>query len=254
MPPCASLGALARPLLLLLLLGGCAGTADPGGYAPPQRQLPDLYDRPAQVRDPLYVPDPLETTNRRLYRFNARLDEYVLVPVVDAYVAVTPGFVRKRVSSFFLNLGEVNTFLNSVLQLRASKAGPTLVRFAVNSTLGLLGLFDVASEMGIRRESEDFGQTLGYWGVEPGAYLVLPALGPSNVRDAVGRVLDWASFSYIVPDRIDGHTSYKVARYGLEPIDTRYRVPFRYYDTGSPFEYELVRYALTEARALEIRR
>lgn len=247
------------PLLCVLALGGptlggCA--SGPEAALPvqaPQRQLPALYQRPPEVRDPLYVADPLESTNRQLYKFNAKLDDYVLIPVVDAYEAVTPGFVRTRVSNFFLNLGEVNTFLNSVLQLRVTKAAPTLARFVINSTVGVFGLFDVATDLEIKRENEDFGQTLGYWGMAPGPYLVLPALGPSNLRDGVGRVVDWVAFDFVLPDGIQRNDAYAISSYTLQPIDARARVPFRYHETGSPFEYELVRYGITKAREVQIK-
>lgn len=239
-------------LLLALVLAGCTSSENAAGYSPPQRRLAELSTRPAEAMDPLYVADPLEEANRRVYKFNAKLDRHLLIPVVEAYEEVTPGFVRKRVSSFFLNLGEVNTFANSVLQGRVGKAIPTFARFLINSTVGVAGLFDVATELGIPRQSEDFGQTLGSWGIGSGPYLVLPALGPSNLRDTVGTVLDWATFSFVIPSAVEGNTGYEVINYGLRPIDTRYRVAFRYHATGSPFEYELVRYALSTARDVQI--
>lgn len=236
-------------------LGACASASDaPLAEQAAQRQLAELSARPVEAQDPLYVADPLEGANRRLYKFNAQFDRYVFIPVVETYVDVTPRFVRDRVSAFFLNIGEVNTFINAVLQASPRKAATTLTRFTVNSTIGLLGLFDVASRLGIPRESEDFGQTLGSWGVGAGPYLVLPVLGPSNVRDAVGTALDWATFSFIIPAGVEAEPAYMAAQYGLQPVDTRYRIPFRYHSTGSPFEYELVRFATMKARDVEVRK
>ncbi len=238
--------------LAACLFAGCAsGAGDRQSFEPPQRQLGDMV-RPHGVADPIAVYDPIEGTNRGIYKFNAQLDRHVLIPVVETYEDVTPRFLRDRVSSFFLNLGEVSNFTNSVFQLSAEKAVPTFFRFTLNSTLGLLGLFDIASDFGIPRQNEDFGQTLGYWGVEPGPYLVLPVLGPSNARDAVGTAVDFLTLSLVVPADIANDTWYQGVRYGLGPIDTRYRVGFRYYATGSPFEYSLVRYVTTQARNAEI--
>jgi phospholipid-binding lipoprotein MlaA len=240
------------PVVLLLATGGCAGSAGTGQYEPPRRSLDTVSMDPAQARDVLVVSDPLEDTNRRVYKFNAQLDQYVLVPVVDAYQFVVPSFLRRRVTSFFLNLAEISIFTNSVLQASPSKATPTLGRFMINSTVGLFGLFDVATELGVPRQIADFGQTLAVWGADTGPYLVLPALGPSNMRDAIGTAVDWATLSFAIPSSILDKTLYDYAPIGLQPTDTRYQVPFRYHSTGSPFEYELVRYAATIVRKVEI--
>jgi phospholipid-binding lipoprotein MlaA len=240
------------PLVLLLASGGCAGSAGTGQYEPPRRDLATISDDPVQARDVLLVSDPLEGANRRVYKFNAQLDQYVLIPVVDAYKFVVPSFLRRRVASFFLNLGEISIFTNSVLQASPDKATPTLGRFMINSTIGLFGLFDVATELGVPRQIADFGQTLAVWGTDTGPYLVLPALGPSNMRDAVGTAVDWATLSFAIPGSILDKTLYDYAPIGFQEIDTRYQVPFRYHSTGSPFEYELVRYAATIARKVQI--
>jgi phospholipid-binding lipoprotein MlaA len=134
--------------------------------------------------------DPFEGWNRAVFSFNQKADKYVLEPVAEGYQAITPAPVRKSVSNFFNNLGEPITAVNSVLQAKPSKAVRSLTRFVFNTTFGLLGLFDVAGAMGIEREKEDLGQTLAYWGVGSGPYLVLPILGPSNLRDLGGGVVD----------------------------------------------------------------
>ena len=134
--------------------------------------------------------DPFEGWNRAMFSFNQKADKYVLKPVAEGYQAVTPAPVRKGVSNFFNNLGEPITAVNSVLQAKPGKAARSLTRFVFNTTFGLLGLFDVAGAMGIERENEDLGQTLAYWGVGSGPYLVLPILGPTNLRDLGGRFGD----------------------------------------------------------------
>lgn len=239
-------------LILMLATGGCASSSGTEQYEPPSRSLTTVSARPSQARDVLRVSDPLEGANRRIYKFNAQLDRYVLLPIVDTYEEVVPGILRRRVSAFFQNLGEIAIFTNSVLQANPDKASPTIGRFMINSTVGLLGLFDVATELGVPRQKADFGQTLGTWGLDTGPYLVLPALGPSNLRDTVGTAVDRATFALVIPSSITDNPTYDVVQYGLQPIDTRYRVPFRYHSTGSPFEYELVRYASVIARGVQV--
>ncbi len=237
-------------LAVALLLTACA--EDPYvGTTTPVRGYIDLQQK-EKAEQQFAVSDPLEGMNRSLYTFNAQLDRYFLLPVVDAYTYVTPQFLRSRVSRFFENVGEFKNFTNSVLQADAGKSGTTLGRFVVNTTVGLLGTFDVATEMGLQRQSEDFGQTLGVWGVGSGAYIVLPFFGPSNVRDTVGLAVDFAAFSLAVPNHIEDETSYKVAVYGVQPLDARYVNSFRYYESGTPFEYEFVRYGSNRVREFQI--
>ena len=134
--------------------------------------------------------DPLEPLNRTVFRFNDGLDRAVFKPVATAYKAVTPAPVRTGVGNFFGNLLDVRTFINNVLQLKPQAAVETAMRLGVNTIFGLGGLLDVASEMQLEREPQDFGQTLGVWGVGSGPYLVLPVLGSSSVRDAAGTVIE----------------------------------------------------------------
>lgn len=237
----------------VLLLNACASTDPYAGTTPTTRGFADLQQQQAAERQ-FAVSDPLENMNRGVYVFNAQLDNYVLLPIVDAYTFVTPEFLRDRVSRFFENVGEFRNFTNSVLQADVEKSGTTLGRFAVNTTVGLLGTFDVASEMGLERQPEDFGQTLGVWGVEPGAYIVLPLFGPSNVRDTVGTVVDLAAFSLVVPNDIEDKTAYKVVAYGVQPLNMRYVNKFRYFESGTPFEYEFVRYGNSYMRELQIKK
>ena len=134
--------------------------------------------------------DPLEGLNRASFKLSMGVDRALLGPIAHGYMAVTPKVVRDRVSAAVYNLGEPNTFMNHVLQGRPKRAVRTTTRFVVNSTIGVLGLFDVAAKMGIPPRGADFGQTFGVWGVKPGAYIYVPVMGPLNVRDGVGRALD----------------------------------------------------------------
>lgn len=136
--------------------------------------------------------DPWEGFNRAMFNFNETLDTYALKPVAQGYKAVTPDIVETGVGNFFGNLSDFGSLLNNVLQLKGEAAAQNLMRVLVNSTIGLAGIIDVATPIGLPEHEEDFGQTLGYWGVETGPYLVLPFFGPSNVRDGVGLVADSA--------------------------------------------------------------
>lgn len=171
---------LAASLALLLgavLLTGCATVANP---------------------DPR---DPLESYNRSMTNFNEQVDAMVLKPVATAYKEVTPAPVRTGVSNFFGNLGDVWSFVNNVLQLRGEAAASSFMRVNVNTFMGLGGLLDIASELGIDRYKQDFGLTLGRWGVGTGPYLVLPILGPSTVRDTFALPVDMKGnvVSYVDP-------------------------------------------------------
>ncbi len=135
--------------------------------------------------------DPLEPWNRGVYQFNDALDRTVLKPVAKAYQAATPELLRRGVGNFFANLEDAWTTVNSVLQLKGQVAGESLTRFWVNTFMGLGGVLDIASEMQIPRHNEDFGQTLGHWGVGAGPYLMLPLLGPSSVRDTAALPAEW---------------------------------------------------------------
>ncbi|CDY75091.1 Nucleoside ABC transporter, periplasmic nucleoside-binding protein [Caballeronia glathei] len=128
--------------------------------------------------------DPLEPMNRAIFSFNDGLDKYIARPVAQAYVNVTPSPFRTAVSNFFSNLGDIGNFANNLLQLKITDATQDLVRFAFNSTFGIGGLIDIASQAGLPKHHQDFGLTLGHYGVPSGPYLVLPVFGPSSFRDA----------------------------------------------------------------------
>lgn len=134
--------------------------------------------------------DPLEPWNRQVFRFNDAVDRAVLQPVATTYKKVTPQPIRTGVRNFFANLKDGWSVVNNALQFKGQNAADSLSRFGINTFLGLGGVLDIASELGIERHSKDFGHTLGYWGVPAGPYLVLPLLGPSTLRDTAALPVD----------------------------------------------------------------
>lgn len=136
--------------------------------------------------------DPLESMNRSISKFNDTLDDNVLKPAATGYRDYTPQFLQTGVSNFFRNLSDVLSMLNSGLQLKGHDTAESFMRVTVNTVFGIYGIFDVATPIGLERHTEDFGQTLGYWGVPNGPYLVLPVLGPSTVRDAAVLPLEFS--------------------------------------------------------------
>lgn len=161
--------------------------------------------------------DPLEPYNRGMTEFNDKVDAAVLKPVATVYQDFTPALVRTGVSNFFTNIGDAWSFVNNVLQLRPEGALNSAVRFTVNTFFGLGGLLDIAGEMGVDRYKQDFGLTLGRWGVPPGPYVVLPLLGPSTVRDTLAMPVDWKGNLLHTVDP----TSSRYSFYGLRVVDTR---------------------------------
>jgi phospholipid-binding lipoprotein MlaA len=135
--------------------------------------------------------DPWESFNRQVHGFNEGLDEAFVKPVAIAYQDVTPALLRTGVSNFFGNLSDVWSLVNNVLQLKPKESVETLARVGVNTTIGLAGVLDVATELKLEKHSEDFGQTLGRWGVPTGPYMVLPLLGPSTLRDTAALPVNW---------------------------------------------------------------
>jgi len=157
---------LKNPLYILVLLGTLSGCAT------------------------MDNPDPLESFNRGVFAFNEDVDKIVAKPIAETYDTLVPEPIDQGISNFFSNLNDIVVVANDILQLKFKQAASDTGRFLVNSTVGLLGFFDVATGWGMPKHNEDFGQTLGYWGVDSGAYLVLPLLGPSSLRDATGRGVD----------------------------------------------------------------
>jgi phospholipid-binding lipoprotein MlaA len=161
------LGSLVLTASVVVLLGGCATSGNPK--------------------------DPIEGFNRAMYGFNEVIDKAVIKPVAQGYDAVLPSPVRSGVTNFFGNIADFFIGVNNLLQGKPQEAASDIGRVLVNSTVGILGLIDVATEMGLEKHEEDFGQTFGRWGMGDGAYVVLPFFGPRTVRDTAGLVLDTAA-------------------------------------------------------------
>jgi phospholipid-binding lipoprotein MlaA len=192
-----SLTRLTVPLTTLLLLGGCA--------AAPAKRNPQ---------------DPWERVNRATYAFNDKIDHVIALPVTRTYVKITPQFFRTGVSNFFDNLNYSTTIVNDVLQAQVKSFFTDTARLALNSTLGVGGLFDPASSAGLPKNARDFGQTLGKWGIGTGPYLVIPFLGPSDVRDAFGRAGD----AYTTPQTYLLSFPSSLGVWVPQAVDTRYRL------------------------------
>ena len=200
------------------------------------------------------VYDSIEPVNRAMYRFNASFDENLFLPVTRAYEFVTPVFIQNRVSGIFSNISDIRSFANALLQLRPGRTADIFTRFLINTTVGLGGMWDPATIFGFTKKVEDFGQTLGWYGVGPGPYLILPVVGPSGLRDTAGLVSDTtAQYFYLFqPTDMAGNTEWEATYTGINAVDTRHKIKFRYYQTGSPFEYDLLRLLYTKKRELEI--
>lgn len=162
--------------------------------------------------------DPYEGFNRSVTGFNDYMDEHVFVPVGKTYKTVAPNPVDRGISNFFSNLGDVTVVTNDLLQFKVEQAIHDLVRLFLNTTMGVLGFFDVATPMGLPKHYEDFGQTLAVWGVGPGPYLVVPLIGPATFRDAAGFTLDRSVF-YPVPYLTGWQT--RTALFSLETVDIK---------------------------------
>jgi len=164
--------------------------------------------------------DPFEPFNRAMFSFNETVDKYALEPVAKGYRAVTPRLFREGVGNVLHNLRAPVTFANDVLQAEPARAGTTFARFGINTTLGVVGVFDVASTFGLEKHSEDFGQTLGVWGVPTGPYLVLPIMGPSTIRDSSGALVDIA-LNPINYAEFDGDDAFRATRTALTVLNGR---------------------------------
>lgn len=204
--------------------------------------------RPADV-PPMHTYDPWERMNRPLYRFNARFDEAIFLPVANTYQRL-PSPLQAGVHNFFGNLAEPTTVINDVLQSQWHSGVTSLGRFVVNSTIGIGGLFDVATRLRLKSNPTGFSATLGRWGLHPGPYLVIPILGPSTLRDGFGLLGDYGlAYGVNVADLYRGAKGY--ALWPIDVTDQRADTDFRYYASGSPFEYETTRFLYVHRELLE---
>ena len=161
--------------------------------------------------------DPWEGVNRVIFKFNDTIDTYALKPIAQGYQYITPQFLEDGIHNMYRNIGDVRNLANNVLQVKPHAAGVDTARLLMNTIVGVGGFFDVGTKMGLQRNDEDFGQTLGYWGLNSGPYLVLPLLGPSTVRDALGIYPD----SYAEPYRYMHDVSARNTVAGMKIIDAR---------------------------------
>ncbi len=210
--------------LCLLVLSACGtmqnrssdGSAS-GGAAQTDTSTDNAGVNDAATNDRDNARDPLEGFNRAMYTFNDKFDRYLLKPVAKGYRAVMPKPVSKSIFNFFSNLHEPMVMLNNLLQGKPGQAASDLGRLLVNSTVGIVGLFDVATKVGLQKHNEDFGQTLAVWGVGDGPYLVLPFFGPSNMRDGPALVVDWETYP---PNHMEEHST-RDKLYVVEVVDKR---------------------------------
>ncbi len=172
--------------------------------------------------------DPYEPFNRGMFEFNLVLDKVVLKPVAFVYKEAVPDPIRNMIRNFLDNLRSPIIFANDMLQGEFGRAGDTLIRFVMNSSFGVLGIADFAGGAGIEAHDEDFGQTLAVWGVDNGPYLMLPLLGPSNPRDAMGRLVDFL----LDPFTYAGETEFGIGRFVMDKVDER----AQFYDTINELE------------------
>ena len=215
--------------------------------APETQEAPPLVT-PADA-PPMYTYDPWERLNRFTYRFNARFDEAIFLPVADTYRRA-PRPVRAGIHNFFGNIGEIDSVINYTLQWRLKNGFRSLTRLVINSTIGIGGLFDVATKLKLPGAPTGFATTLAKWGMHPGPYLVIPLLGPSTLRDGVGFLADYgAEYAINVADLYRGGVSWGLGT--VNAIDQRANIEFRYYSSGSPFEYETIRFLYVRRRLIE---
>lgn len=257
------------PILLLglLLLGACgpkvADVTDPmanlkpTGFKTTAHHWPEPNARALRFLD---IEDPWEPLNRNIYAVNASLDKYVMYPAATVYRFFIPPTIRNGVSNVINNINEVPVFLNCLLQGKMEKATITFCRFLINTTFGVAGTMDLASRNeSLQRQHEDVGQTLGVWGVGNGPYFVMPVLGPSNLRDTVGFggdvLLLYVEMGYIYQVAgLENSSPLDMTELVIRGLNLRANTAFSYHSTGSPFEYEMVRFIYTKKRELDIQR
>ena len=193
------------------------------------------------------IHDPFEDFNRITFNINDSLDNKIAKPVAVVYGDITPQFIQNRITRFFKNLAEIDTFINQALQGKPKLAINDFGRFAINTSIGLFGFFDVATKMGLEAHDEDFGQTLGVWGVPDGPYLMLPIIGPSNARDLMSRpISSFLSGTFAMTD-----TDVKLTLTALDALETRERyLDFEAMITGD--RYTFVKDAYVQSRDYEI--
>jgi phospholipid-binding lipoprotein MlaA len=222
--------------------------AESAAGSTPEPQAASPLVTPADA-PPMYTYDPWERLNRFTYRFNARFDEAIFLPVADTYRRA-PRPIRAGIHNFLGNLAEIDSVINYTLQWRLKYGWRSFERLAINSTIGIGGLFDVATKLKLPGSPTGFATTLAKWGMHPGPYLVIPLLGPSTLRDGVGFLADYgAEYGINVVNLYRGGVSWGLGT--VNAIDQRANINFRYYSGGSPFEYETIRFLYVRRRLIE---
>jgi len=251
-----------------VVLGACGGIAKstridpalnlaPTSFHTEVNHWPEPGDHDLDVME---VYDPWEPMNRNIYNFNAVVDEAIIYPATKAYETVLPDPAEKGVHNVIQNLNEAPVLVNCLLQGRLEKSFITTSRFFINSIFGIGGLMDVASSSeGLQKQEEDVGQTLGVWGFGSGPYFVMPILGPSNVRDTFGFGGDFLlllmQMKYVYRAiGVKNTQTVAITELIIRGLNRRADTPFRYHSTGSPFEYEMIRFIYTKKRELDIKR
>jgi phospholipid-binding lipoprotein MlaA len=271
----------ARVFLLAFALGGCAsqgvqfhslppetpaadnaagivkaqGLAAAAALAAKQTAAPSVDERQGSNEGkgaeevPLFTPadapsmttyDPWGRLNRFTYRFNARFDEALFLPAANGYRRM-PSPLRSGVHNFFGNLAELDSIVNYTLQGRLGRTARSVGRFVINSTVGIGGLLEIAAKLNLPKAPTGFGTTLAKWGMHPGPYLVIPLYGPSTLREGIGLAADYGTSYYInLANLYRGAQSWGLGV--ANAVDERANIDFRYYSTGSPFEYETIRF------------
>ena len=220
----------------------------PAGHAQPAEEAAPAI-KPAEA-PPMNTYVPWARLNRFTYRFNARFDEALFLPVANGYRRFLPSPVRSGIHNFFGNLAEVDSVINYTLQGRLGRGVRSLGRFVINSTIGIGGLFDVADRLHLPGAPTGFGTTLAKWGMHPGPYLVLPLLGPSTLREGIGLLADYGtSYAINLADLYRGDQSWGLPV--ANAVDQRSNIDFRYYSSGSPFEYETIRFLYVRKQLIE---
>ncbi len=213
--------------MLIVVMTGCAST---NGYNDPR--------------------DPIEGFNRVMFEFNEILDKVLMKPLAKGYRAIMPSPVDKGITNFFSNLDDIGSAINNLLQFKLKRSASDVGRVVVNSTIGILGFIDVASNMNLEKTGEDFGQTLGYWGIGHGPYIVLPIFGPSGARDVVGSIGDWFTdpVVHMEPVRVRNTT------YALRAIDKRADLlgASDVVEEAALDKYEFIRDAYIQKRANDV--
>ena len=233
---------LEKAMALAAQAASAAKSAKPGAGAEPVPVTP--ADAPS-----LTTYDPWGSFNRSMYRFNARFDDTVFWPIANGYRRL-PSPIHAAVHNFFGNLAEIDSVINYTLQGRLGRGVRSLGRFAINSTFGLGGLFDVAEKLNLPKAPTGFGTTLAKWGMHPGPYLVIPIYGPSTLREGIGLAGDYgALYAVNVANLYRGNLSWGLGV--LNAVDTRANVDFRYYASGSPFEYDTIRFLYVRRLLIE---